>query len=372
MARIGERKIGAALSAMLALLGVFTLALGCWPCQSKWLFFLAPAPHSLKAIGTAQLLSSIVLRGSFPRTALFLAAISLSGTAGFSAYRHVKWSKAPLLSKGEDAYFSVNGGRRATPGSVWRQAYYPDYRVTCTFDEECQRYIPAPASSQGDLFVLGCSFTFGTGVDDDECWPALLARDLWRDYRVRNLAVAGWGAADNYLHLQDRLASGPPPALVVYGWSAVQITRNYLRAQWWQAIRAWPNAVAPHFEVENQRLAFKGLVSSSHWLESSPELRSKEETISAALLQGMAELCREKQTRFVVVRLDNNIGEQDEQTFDSMLKAGLDAIDARPPENLYFPHEKNHGKPAWHRAVADAVRKDPRAAVQYNAAADDR
>lgn len=361
-----KRFIGATLSAALALFGLIMLALGYWQSGTKWHVFLAPPRQVLLAIGALQLALAALLRGMAPKVSLLLTAVSLSGALGFVGYRHVKYWRAPLFGEGVQVLESLNGGERPKPGTRARHGYYPDFLVTYTMDADGARHIAAPADPKGEVWVLGCSYTFGVGVEDHECWSALLARDTWRHFRVRNFGVSGWGDADIYRYFEGRLVKAAPPALVVYGWSAVHVNRNYLRASWWKQMRPAASAVVPHYEVESGKPVFQGLAPPDQWVEDTPDLEQREKEVTVALLQGMAAVCREKGSRFLVVQLDNNAHAADPGVMSALREAGIDAIDARPKQHLYFPHESWHGTPAWHRAVADAVRNDPRSAVQWN------
>ena len=50
----------------------------------------------------------------------------------------------------------------------------------------------SPWPDRADVVVLGDSVTFGYGVEDDQAWPALLARDLQPGQAI-NLALIGAG-----------------------------------------------------------------------------------------------------------------------------------------------------------------------------------
>jgi lysophospholipase L1-like esterase len=66
---------------------------------------------------------------------------------------------------------------------------------------------------RGRVLALGDSFTFGWGVEEEQAWPAQLARIL--DVEVVNLGVSGYGTDQEYLLFQsDGLAYRPDLVLV--------------------------------------------------------------------------------------------------------------------------------------------------------------
>lgn len=62
--------------------------------------------------------------------------------------------------------------------------------------------------------ALGCSTTFGWGVDGDEAWPALLSEHL--DEPVINGGIPGWSTAQAVRGVEALLALGPSRVIVGY------------------------------------------------------------------------------------------------------------------------------------------------------------
>jgi hypothetical protein len=75
------------------------------------------------------------------------------------------------------------------------------------------------------VYVLGCSFSEGYGVRDDETFAWRL-NAMYPELRVENHAVSGYGTYQNLLHLEELLREKPAPALVVYGFIGDHGRRN--------------------------------------------------------------------------------------------------------------------------------------------------
>lgn len=79
-----------------------------------------------------------------------------------------------------------------------------------TLDEKNRRITPkANPNPDADLLLFGCSFTFGFGMNDDQTWPWLLAKDLGPTWRVENYAYSGFGAQQTLFLLEEKRIDPP-------------------------------------------------------------------------------------------------------------------------------------------------------------------
>ncbi len=77
------------------------------------------------------------------------------------------------------------------------------------------------------LFLMGCSYTYGMGVDDDENFPFLVQQEL-ASYRVRNFGVPGFGTVQSYLQLKKEFEGGSIPKVVIINYCDFHAERNAL------------------------------------------------------------------------------------------------------------------------------------------------
>ena len=254
------------------------------------------------------------------------------------------------------------------PSAQGRQQTY-DFDVHYTTDENCFRVTPTPPKPATEILCLGCSFTFGAGVADDQNYPAILGKRFWSDFKVRNAGVCGWGTSQAVLLTEDYFASHPAPALVLYGWIAFHPERNFLRKSWLEANEAHPLRHVPYFELEGDGLAFRGLRGPEAALPDSPALLQTELELSARMLAEIGRICRKHGSRFVVVLLPCDLSssdrnrENDAVTDEVKSRLGarnLEFVDVRhtraefPRESLYFSRD-NHPRPLWHERIAQSI-----------------
>lgn len=83
---------------------------------------------------------------------------------------------------------------------------------------------PKPTDS---IYLMGCSFTYGMGVNDAETFSSLLQEEF-SHYQFVNFGVPGYGTVQSFIQLREKLASGCRPEKVVLNFSKLHFDRNAL------------------------------------------------------------------------------------------------------------------------------------------------
>ncbi len=251
-------------------------------------------------------------------------------------------------------------GHAGVPNTTGLHWLHPDFRARYSFDDQGWRVMPRPKAPRGEVLMLGCSYTFGTGVQDDETYPAVLATEFWPNYRVVNRGFPMFGTVECWVVLEEFLAREPLPRAVCYGFIDDHLRRNWLRQSWHAGKRAW-GAKVHHVEVENGTLVDHGLVDPS--LADKPDsdaTLAHEEAITIALVERMAADCRRKQVPFYLLALNQRYPITN-RVVAAAQAAGVDVIDLREVNNSFFPHD-THPTAEWDAAIAAAIAADPRMA----------
>jgi hypothetical protein len=121
-------------------------------------------------------------------------------------------------------------GYRMLPGRF--SVYFESgFSFRATHGPDTLRITRPPASVQPvranapALWIFGCSFSYGWGVDDEAVYAWQLQQRL-PDWRVVNYSVNGYGTLQSLLQLEDALARGASPAVVVLAYAAFHVDRN--------------------------------------------------------------------------------------------------------------------------------------------------
>ncbi|MFO0944783.1 MAG: hypothetical protein U1D30_02370 [Planctomycetota bacterium] len=226
-----------------------------------------------------------------------------------------------------------------------------DFDVVYTHDSEGWRAMPAPRISppKGDIVFLGCSFTYGIGVRDDDVYTAILAKEAWPDYRIRDLAYSGWGTTLAYLVLEDVLKQAERPVCVIYAYTPVHLMRNGLRKSWHQK---YPQRVA-HFDTSGN---FLGLIPPEKAnLPDSENTLQTEIQITHAVLRRMNELCKKHGVPFLVLQIQAGDEEYHDRLFSD---PPITVIDVSDVADENFPND-GHFTPYSNREIALAVARNP-------------
>jgi hypothetical protein len=81
------------------------------------------------------------------------------------------------------------------------------------------RVTPAAPSARRSLLFFGCSYTFGTGLNDEESYPYRVAVQTGGRFAVHNFGQSGWGPNQMLALLEHNLAEEvvrQPPELAVF------------------------------------------------------------------------------------------------------------------------------------------------------------
>lgn len=156
------------------------------------------------------------------RVAFRVVAFLMVGLIGLaSAEWLLRWRQRAIAASDQVdpglVQYDSQLGWRLTPGWRGRHAHH-DFDVTYTVDSSGFRFDPVqPKERRGRVIaVVGDSFTFGLGVNDDETFVSLLNRDGTNAYL--NLAVPGYSNDQEALLVEDQLPIRHPDEilLVVY------------------------------------------------------------------------------------------------------------------------------------------------------------
>lgn len=310
--------------------------------------------------------------------AVFLAFLLLRGTGG------LEWSEGGLTEPDPRLGFRARPnahvyGKLACPGGAVSDCRY-------TTDAQHRRVTPVNDPEIRTRFALffGCSYTFGTGVNDDETLPAQFGR-FAPGFRPFNYGFPAYGPQNMYL-----IASAPEFAedIALHDGIAVYtfIDHHVLRAAGSMLVGTTWGRDLPCFTLEEGRLAHHGSFESARpcrqlayrffrhlpsvqfsGMDWPPPSRASNIALTAALVRGAADALRARYPglRFHVVvfpgqrlggLLHDALGDAATE-YSDYSQLLLDSDTAR--ETWFFPD--GHPKAALYEQVARRFAEDLKA-----------
>lgn len=262
----------------------------------------------------------------------------------------------------------LSGQRGVTPSYVEKRLGIPnvanqvvahdtsDFNVVYSLDADGFRKTADPWDSPiiGEIVFLGCSFTFGIGVADEEVYPSLIAKKFGR-YRIINQGLSACGTTHAMLILSDDLSRRRNLKAVVYGYSNLHLCRNHRRKEW----QSMPERTPFHwFELEEGHPVYRGSFNPNtiELLPYSTDLDKAEHNLTAALVLEMKHQCDNAGVPFLLLVIGASPKydtPSDTFVMDAALRGGVNVLDVRDVSG-YFA-EDPHPTKEWHRVVAERV-----------------
>ena len=173
-------------------------------------------------------------------------------------------------------------GWKQVPGHYLFGPYMPDAPpVRVTIRPDGSRETGAgDAAGRPEVVLVGCSFTMGWAVSDDETW-AWRVQELRPDLEVVNRGVGGYGTLQSLMVIEQLIGhDGRRPARVLYGFID-HGARNVAAATWLWALSFNQHTIATPYctlSADNQL--------ERHPPEAYPSLPLHEYLASVTLLEG--------------------------------------------------------------------------------------
>ncbi len=352
----------------LASLWAMAAGLATWASQSKYTLLAFPQvillPRHLLLAALLLAVGGCLLAWRWPQVAPRVASVTVCLVLVTACWSRWLSGQVPEISPGEWAvgvpFIIERYGPTGRPGSAAQHRRISDYSVQYTFDRQGWRAlppVPAPPTGAERTLFLGCSFTFGVGVADDQCYPAVLAAQHWRGQKqVEHCSAAGWGTVQAWRVLTDRLAEGPPLGAVYYAWIREHAQRNERRYSWHGHPISRLAYRLPGFELQGDRWHYQGMIRRE--LANSPDslaLAAREVELSLHLVSSMAQMCQQHRVSFVLVALAmKNEPAEPDLVVARAPSRGVEVLDLRTVSGPYFEVDP-HPTAAWHAAIARRI-----------------
>ena len=239
------------------------------------LFFWIP-------LGVALIALVVVIRvkSSRARTGMLLvfgiaAAVVLAETAmtvyvsSLWPYRGLTLEYFPSSHYADDSVLGYAAKPGTTVRALRKRFDSTLYDVTYTISDNGSRITPGNALGATWLF-MGCSFTFGEGVEDHETLPAQFSEQLSREANVVNLGLNGYGPHHVLRMLETGRLGGAvsPVTHVIYQALPSHVARAAGRASW--------GFTDPSYRISGDTVSFAGRRYRRRWMKAVEVLRDSD------------------------------------------------------------------------------------------------
>ncbi len=113
----------------------------------------------------------------------------------------------------------------------------PDsHNYNVTIEEDGTRYTGNADPALPEIWIFGCSFTWGQGLKDEETYPYVLQSGL-KNYKVKNFGENGYGNVHTLLQLEEQLKKGKKPKYIIISYMSFHQYRNVAQKEYIGALR---------------------------------------------------------------------------------------------------------------------------------------
>lgn len=93
-------------------------------------------------------------------------------------------------------------------------------------------------STKPEIWIFGCSFTYGWSLNDEGTYPWLLQEKL-PQYEIVNFGVNGYGTIHSYIQFEEALKQGNKPNIAVIAYAGFHDRRNTFSRARRKQMAAW-------------------------------------------------------------------------------------------------------------------------------------
>lgn len=259
------------------------------------------------------------------------------------------------------------------------------YSVTHGLDSLRVTSSSVVSDSLPQLWLMGCSYTYGMGVNDEETFAWLL-QEKHPELRVRNFGVPGFGTVQSYLQLKQLLEAGEIPGQVILNYADFHDERNVLAPRYRHALSVGfrgadstinevmdgsriPFASTNAGSLQIQSVAWDSLyqdwrgratfASVNFWQTFSDNIHQYDlapRNTTVSLIQAMNAFCSERNIPFLVTGLTQSKETRSLlQTLDSLGISTQDiSVDLSDPTYNHLPYD-SHPNARAHREYAEGI-----------------
>ena len=106
------------------------------------------------------------------------------------------------------------------------------YRITCPPNRQ------SFYADKEEIWIMGCSFTYGWALNDEDTYPWLLQERI-PEYHIKNYGVCGYGNIHSLIQINEFLKESPKPKIIIVTYATFHDSRNTFSRARRKAVYFW-------------------------------------------------------------------------------------------------------------------------------------
>lgn len=247
------------------------------------------------------------------------------------------------------------------------------YRITHPIADD-STYLDKPK-----IWFVGCSFTHGWSINDEETFPWLVQEEFKNNYEVINLGVSGYGTIHSLLQIETNLQTVEKPKAIVLTYSSTHDQRNTFLLKRRKSVTKW-NFLGPLSQpyatynkkeglvlhkadnIEYRGLPFNNYSSFINFIEKVylyfEDRFANDHEVSKALILKINEICKKNGIMFILAGIDSYNLSETQEMIDFCKSQDIHAVDIsvdfKLPGIMNLPHD-GHPSAAANKIYAKKI-----------------
>jgi hypothetical protein len=216
------------------------------------------------------------------------------------------------------------------------------------------------SSKKPEIWIFGCSFTYGWSLNDSETYPWLLQEKLPK-YEIVNFGVNGYGTVQSLIQFKEALKQGNKPKIAVIAYAGFHDRRNTLVRQRRKELAAWSklgvllqpdarlngenNFTYSMVKAEYREFPLMRFFALSNFLDNGYNrfemklYRSHE--VSKAIIEEFNRVAEAKGVKLVVAGINSGSAKMLQELSQEGIATTDISVDLKIPSNNNLPHDSH-------------------------------
>ncbi|MEG4604841.1 SGNH/GDSL hydrolase family protein [Microcoleus sp. F6_B6] len=214
------------------------------------------------------------------------------------------------------------------------------------------------SSKKHEIWIFGCSFTYGWSLNDSETYPWLLQEKLPK-YEIVNFGVNGYGTLHSFIQFKEALKQGNKPKIAVIAYAGFHDRRNTLLRAIRKQMAAWNklgilfqpdarlngehNFTYKMAKLEYHEFPLMRVSALSHFLEVNynqfEEGLYKSHDVSKAIIEEFNRVAEANGVKLVVAGINTGSAKMLEELSQEGIATADISVDLKIPANNNLPHD---------------------------------